>query len=172
MHWLFSARRLARLGILAMNRRNAACILDHNPRALYPVVDDKLRMRDLCRRIGVPSPEVFAVVEYHAQLRRLPKILGGLTDFVVKPNRGSAGRGGHAFLRHNGERVPFDQLRQHLSDILSGMYSLGGRPDSAIIQYRVRLHPAFAPIAYKGIPDVRVILYRFEPAMAMLRLPT
>ena len=180
MFWLFGARRLARLGILAMNRRNAACILDHNPRALYPVVDDKLRMRDLCLRIGVPSPEVFAVVEYQAQLRRLPKILDGLSDFVVKPNRGSAGRGvlvltgrdGDAFLRHNGERVGFDHLRQHLSDILSGMYSLGARPDSAIIQYRVRLHSNFEPIAYKGIPDVRVVLYRFEPAMAMLRLPT
>ncbi|MFL5342112.1 MAG: alpha-L-glutamate ligase-like protein [Gemmataceae bacterium] len=180
MFWLFGAKRLARLGILAMNRRNAACILDHNPRALYPVVDDKLRMRDLCRRIGVPSPEVFAVVEYQAQLRRLPKILDALTDFVVKPNRGSAGRGvlvltgrdGTGFLRHNGERLGIDQLRQHLSDILSGMYSLGGRPDSAIIQYRVRLHPNFEPIAYKGIPDVRVVLYRFEPAMAMLRLPT
>jgi len=52
------------------------------------------------------------------------------------------------------------------------MYSLGGRPDQAILQQRVRLHPVFAPIAYKGIPDIRIILYRCEPAMAMLRLPT
>ena len=37
---------------------------------------------------------------------------------------------------------------------------------------RVRLHSAFTPISYKGIPDIRVILYRNEPAMAMLRLPT
>src|SRR5262249_31702442 len=28
------------------------------------------------------------------------------------------------------------------------------------------------PISYKGIPDVRVVLYKNEPAMAMLRLPT
>jgi alpha-L-glutamate ligase-like protein len=52
------------------------------------------------------------------------------------------------------------------------MYSLGGRPDRAILQQRVRLHAAFTPIAYKGIPDVRVVVYRNEPAMAMLRLPT
>src|SRR5262249_47300934 len=57
-------------------------------------------------------------------------------------------------------------------DILSGMYSLGGRPDQAIVQYRVRLHPDFAVMSYKGIPDIRVILYRNRPAMAMLRLPT
>src|SRR5438093_5899778 len=131
MRWLFGARRLKELGILGMNRRNAACILDHNPRALYPLVDDKLRMRDLCVRIGVPTPEVFAVVSYPAQLRRLPELLGGRADFVVKPNRGSAGRGvlvvvgrdGAHYLRHNGERLRVEQLRQHLSDILSGMYS-------------------------------------------------
>ena len=53
----------------------------------------KLRMRDLCVRIGVPTPEVYATVRYQAVLRDLPKLLGGRDDFVIKPNRGSAGRG-------------------------------------------------------------------------------
>lgn len=180
-NWLFTAaRRLRKLGILGMNCRNAAFILDHNPRALYPLVDDKLRMRDLCVRIGVPTPEVYATIRYHSMLRRLEEHVGERGDFVVKPNRGSAGRGvlvivgrdGPCYVRHNGERLRREQLRQHLSDILSGMYSLGGRPDQAILQQRVRLHSSFEPIAYKGIPDVRVIVYRHEPAMAMLRLPT
>ena len=181
MFWLFTAaRRLKKLGILGMNHRNAACILDHNPRSLYPVVDDKLRMHQLCQQIGVPTPAIHGVIVYHSMLRELRKILGDRDDFVIKPNRGSAGRGvlvvmsrqGDAYLRHNGERLPFDQLRQHLSDILSGMYSLGGRPDQALLQQRVRLHPVFEAVAYKGIPDIRVVLYRHEPAMAMLRLPT
>src|SRR5579884_1684753 len=175
-----AARRLRELGILGMNRRNAALILDHNPRRLFPLVDDKLRMAGLCRRIGVPTPEIYAEVSTYAQLRRLPQLLGGRDDFVVKPNRGSAGRGvlvvvgrdGKDYRRHNGEKLRLDSLRQHLSDILSGMYSLGGQPDTAIMQQRIHLHPAFEAISYKGIPDVRVILYRNEPAMAMLRLPT
>jgi alpha-L-glutamate ligase-like protein len=75
-------------------------------------------------------------------------------------------------VRHNGQELRLDNIRQHLSDILSGMYSLGGRPDRAILQERVRLHPAFEAITYKGIPDIRVVVYRNEPAMAMLRLPT
>lgn len=179
--WIFrAAKKLRELGILGMNGRNAAYILDHNPRELYPVVDDKMRMRDLCVRIGVPTPEVYCTVSYHGELRRLAQILGERGDFVIKPNRGSAGRGvlvlmgrdGDHFIRHNGERMRLDEVRQHLSDILSGMYSLGGRPDQAIVQQRVRLHPDFAAIAYKGIPDIRVIVYRQEPAMAMLRLPT
>jgi alpha-L-glutamate ligase-like protein len=181
MHWLLTApRRLKKLGILGMNRRNAACILDHNRRALFPLVDDKLRMQDLCRRIRVPTPAVYGSIDYHSMLRRLPEILGDRADFVLKPNRGSAGRGvlvligrdGKNYRRHNGELVLLEQVRQHLSDILSGMYSLAGRPDRAILQERVRLHPAFAAVAYQGIPDIRVILYRNEPAMAMLRLPT
>jgi alpha-L-glutamate ligase-like protein len=181
MFWLFkAARRLRELGILGMNCRNAAYILDHNPRARFPLVDDKLRMRDLCVRIGVPTPEVYGVIGLHSMLRCLVDLLDDRDDFVIKPNRGSAGRGvlvivgrdGPHYLRHNGERLRLEQIRQHLSDILSGMYSLGGRPDQALLQQRVRLHPDFEPIAYKGIPDIRVILYRNEPAMAMLRLPT
>jgi alpha-L-glutamate ligase-like protein len=181
MHWLFTAaRRLRALGILGMNRRNAACILDHNPRARFPIVDDKLRMHALCGQIGVPTPAVYAEMSSYALLRRLPDLLADRTDFVVKPNHGSGGRGvlvvvgreGGDYLRHNGERLRPDALRQHLSDILSGMYSLGGHPDSAIVQQRIRLHPAFAAVTHKGIPDVRVVLYRNEPAMAMLRLPT
>src|SRR5947209_5363124 len=158
MLWLLrAARRLKSNGILGMNRRNAEMILDHNPRARFPLVDDKLRMRDLCLRIGVPTPAVYAGISSYSQLAHLEEILRYREDFVLKPNRGAGGRGvlvvlgrdGDGFLRHNGERLTLDEVRQHLSDILSGMYSLGGRPDEAILQQRVRLHPAFEPISYK-----------------------
>jgi alpha-L-glutamate ligase-like protein len=181
MRWILgAARRLRQLGVLGINRRNAACILDHNPRSAFPLVDDKLRMHALCRRIGVPTPEVYAEIAYHSMLGRLNDFLGERDDFVIKPNRGSAGRGvfvvtgrsADGYIRHNGATLQAEEILQHLSDILSGMYSLGGRPDRAMIQQRVRLHPAFEPVSYKGIPDVRVILYRQRPAMAMLRLPT
>jgi alpha-L-glutamate ligase-like protein len=175
-----SWRKLKELGVLGINRRNAAFILDHNPRSLYPLVDDKLRMRDLCGRIGVPTPEVYSSIVAHSMLRRLVDHLGDREDFVIKPNRGAAGRGvlviigrsGRNFIRNNSEQLSPDHIRQHVSDILSGMYSLGGLPDQAILQKRIQLHPAFQPVAYQGIPDIRVVLYRDEPAMAMLRLPT
>src|SRR5438552_13196943 len=94
MFWLFgAARRLKDLGILGMNRRNAAYILDHNPRRLFPLVDDKLRMQNLCTRIGVPCPAIYAEVSYHSMLRRMGEQLAAHDDFVIKPNCGSAGRG-------------------------------------------------------------------------------
>ena len=82
------------------------------------------------------------------------------------------GRDGHKFLRHNGDTITLDDLRQHLSDILSGMYSLGGQTDVALLQQRVHLAPGFRAGFFKGIPDIRVVLYKNKPALAMLRLPT
>ena len=92
MFWIFTAaKRLRALGVLGMNRRNAACILDHNPRSKYPLVDDKMRLHRLCATIGVPTPEVYAEIDSFGTLPKLGELLGDRGDFVVKPNRGSAG---------------------------------------------------------------------------------
>jgi len=52
------------------------------------------------------------------------------------------------------------------------MYSLGGAPDKAMIESRVEFDPVFEKIAYQGVPDIRIIVYRGVPAMSMVRLPT
>ena len=180
MNWLERWRRLRERGILAMNRRNTECILDLNPRRCFPLVDGKRKMRDLCRQIGVPTPEIFAVIAAHSALRHLPRLLAAHQDFVLKPNRGAAGRGilvvtgrdGDTCLRHNGQRLAAGDIRQHVSSIISGLFSLGGRSDEALIQQRVISDATFEQISYQGTADVRVILYKHEPVMAMLRLPT
>jgi alpha-L-glutamate ligase-like protein len=180
MTWWESWRKLRARGILGMNSRNTSCILDLNPRGRFPLVDSKRAMRDLCRKINVPTPEVYAVLAAQSALRHLPRILGQLNDFVIKPNRGAAGRGvlvvkgrdGETFLRHNDERLSPRDLRQHVSDILSGLYSLGGNTDETLIQQRVIPDTHLEQISFQGTADIRVILYRHEPVMAMLRLPT
>lgn len=178
--WIARWRGMRRLGILGINQRNAECILDLNPRSGYPIVDNKQKMRDLCLRIGVPTPALYGCVQTHSALRTLPKLLAGNDEFVIKPNRGTGGRGvlviggrqGQTFLRHDGRPIEEFDLRQHVSSIISGLFSLGGLPDEALLQKRVKLHAAFAGLAQNGIPDVRIILYHRVPAMAMLRLPT
>ena len=180
LRWLTLPARLRRRGVLGMNARNVAAVLRHNPRALFPLVDDKLRFLELCRRIGVPTPTLFAVFERHGDLRHLAETLDAAPDCVIKPARGSSGRGvvlltGPAdggYRRHNGSVATADDLRRHVSDVLSGLYSLGGRPDRAIVQQRLRTHPALERVSYRGTPDVRVLVYRGEPALAMLRLAT
>lgn len=181
MLWLFrAAQRLRHQGILGINRRNLDFIRAHNPQARFPLVDDKLRLHRLCDEIGVRCPKIHAVISSPGMLSRLRDTLAELDDFVIKPNRGAGGRGilviagraGDRFLRHNGAPLSLEEIRQILLDTLCGMYSLGRDADTALVQQRVHLHPAFKPLSYKGIPDIRVVLYRNEPAMAMLRLPT
>jgi alpha-L-glutamate ligase-like protein len=64
------------------------------------------------------------------------------------------------------------ELEHHISNIVSGQYSLSGGKDAALIEYCVQFDPLFEQVSYQGVPDIRVIVYRGYPIMAMVRLPT
>jgi len=180
MNWVARWRELRRLGVLGANARNTRCILDHNPRGRFPLVDSKRAMHELCRSVGVPTPDLYASLPTHAALRHLPRLVAGHDEFVVKPDRGAGGRGilviagrmDGCFVRQSGKRMTADDLRRHTSEVISGLYSLGGREDEALLQERVRPDPSLERLSYRGTADVRIVLYRSEPVMAMLRLPT
>jgi alpha-L-glutamate ligase-like protein len=76
------------------------------------------------------------------------------------------------YRKASGEAMTDEEMRYHVINILSGMYSLGGQPDKAMIEYRVKFDPVFEKIAYQGVPDVRIIVFMGVPVMAMVRLPT
>ncbi len=63
-------------------------------------------------------------------------------------------------------------LRFHAAEILSGLFSLGGQPDEVLVEECLEVHPRFAELSGSGVPDVRVLIYRGVPVMAMMRLPT
>jgi alpha-L-glutamate ligase-like protein len=63
-------------------------------------------------------------------------------------------------------------LESHLSDMLNGVFSLNHRYDEAFVERRLRAHPSLAKLSYQGLPDLRVIVFRGIPLMAMLRLAT
>jgi alpha-L-glutamate ligase-like protein len=65
-----------------------------------------------------------------------------------------------------------EDLKYHISGILSGIYSLGGQEDVAIIEALIHPAPIFAEVTYRGVPDIRIIVYLGVPVMAMTRLPT
>lgn len=166
-------------GILGMNRRNGCYTLVHNSRRLYPRVDDKLRTKELLEIHEIPAPELYFTITGNSELKALREIKF-LKEFVVKPARGAEGRGilvitgkeGNDWRRSNGEIISREDLEYHVANILAGLYSLGGTDDRALIEYYVHSHAAFRPLAYQGVADVRVILYRGIPVMSMLRLPT
>jgi len=173
-------RRLRELGILGINQRNAEYTQVYNPRRLYPLVDDKRRTKQLAIAAGIAVPQLYGVVETEAQVRRLDKILDGRTDFCIKPAHGSGGQGilivcgriNERYRKTNGTLLTCDELSHYVSNILSGLYSLAGQPDVALIESRVEFDPIFAAVSYLGVPDIRILLFRGVPVMAMVRLPT
>ncbi len=173
-------RRLSHAGVLGINRRNAQFMLAYNPRATHPLVDDKLRTKQLAQTAGIAVPELYAVVEIERQVRELPGVLEPCPDFVIKAARGSGGDGivvvtgrrKQLYCRATGTLMDRDEPTHHVSNILSGVYSLGGQPDKAMVEYRVRFDPIFESISYQGVPDVRIIVFLGVPVMAMVRLPT
>jgi len=166
--------------VLGLNRRNAEYTLRHNLRRLYPLVDDKVTTKQLAQHAGIAVPELYGVAEENYQVRTLPEMLEQYSDFVVKPARGSggdgilviSGRSRQMYRNANGSLLSREELCYHVSNILSGIYSLGGQPDRALIEYRVRPDPLFEVISYQGVPDIRVIVFLGVPVMSMVRLPT
>lgn len=180
MNPLRLARILSGRGVIGINRRNSDYTLRWNPRRLYPLVDDKLATKRLCEQAGIPVPKLLAVARHHFELRGLAASVSSLPSFALKPARGAMGNGilvvtsrdGDRLLRPGGRWLRMPDLLYHAAGIISGLYSLSGRPDAAMVEEKLSVHPAFAEIASDGVPDVRVILFRGVPVMAMTRLPT
>lgn len=180
MAWIASPWALKRAGFAGMNWRNAALIAEQNPRRFYPRVDDKLLTKRLAEAAGIAVPALYAEVRTNHDAAHMRDILEPLTDFVVKPAHGAGGEGifviegrsGSHFRKASGALATGEAIAHHVSNILSGMYSLGGRPDTAMIEQRVVFDPLFEKITYQGVPDIRTVVYRGVPIMAMVRLPT
>lgn len=79
---------------------------------------------------------------------------------------------GPTWITANKRRVGVADLKLHVLDILEGAYSLGNVPDVAFIQEYVGRHKDLSKYAFRGTPDIRVIVFNKVPVMAMLRLPT
>jgi alpha-L-glutamate ligase-like protein len=171
---------LKEAGVLGINHRNLAFIQESNPRALYPRVDDKTITKRICQKHDIPTPQTYAIIRRYGDVGRLAQLIGDRGEFVVKPASGAAGRGiivvarrnGNDYETSSGRLISQSELKYHVSTILSGLYSLGGQVDSAIVEQRIVMHPIMQGVAVGGTPDIRVILYRRVPVMAMVRLPT
>ena len=180
LDWI-SPRQLKKLGMLGMNCRNVRYISRYNERRLYPLVDNKLETKLLAAKHNVAVPELIHVVTTPHEVESAYEKLKSLDQFVVKPANGSGGKGilviigknsDGLLLRSSGETVSWDEIRRHMSNVVSGLFSLGGRTDKAIVEDLVQIDPVFEDVSYKGVPDIRLILFHGYPVMGMLRLAT
>ena len=178
-----AAAKLRRSGVLGVNERNVHFISRLNPRRLYPRVDDKVLTKQLALDAGMAVPELYGVISRQSEVRNLRAIVEDRDSFVIKPAQGSGGDGITVIIGRSKHKIGYyrssggilvtgGELEHHISNIVSGQYSLSGNPDRALIEYCVKFDPLFADVSYQGVPDIRIIVYRGYPVMAMVRLPT
>ena len=161
-----------------MNGRNADYIMRWNPRSFFPLVDDKILTKKLAESFQIPTPVLYCVVDRYGDVAGFQAALRGICQFAVKPARGSGGSGiilirdytGKGYVTQSGELISHQDILYHISDILSGIYSLSGLEDRAILEALIHPDPIFDTVSYQGVPDIRVVVYRGVPVMGHVGL--
>lgn len=183
MSWLANwtwPTRLQDKGIIGMNRRNIRYIGRYNSRKLYPLVDDKLKTKLLAEKYAITTPKLIGTVSTQFGVKHISAMLAGHNGFVIKPAKGSGGKGilviekviDNEFVKPSGAHLTITDVERHVSNILSGLYSLGGSPDVALIETLINFDESLMEYTYEGVPDIRVIVFKGYPVMAMMRLST
>jgi len=166
--------------ILGMNDRNYT--YEKLNRGKISIADNKLFTKRLLEKNDIAVPATFAVIRSVKELdnfdfESLP------SSFVLKPAKGFKGAGINIYynksrkggwLLADGRRHFAEDISSHVLNILDGQFSHGisPKPSEAVFEERIRMHKAFKYYSYRGIPDIRIIVYRGVPVMGMLRLPT
>lgn len=167
--------------ILGINARNKLFALGHNSYRTKNIARSKILTKRVLARQGVVVPEVYKVFKdtrdvFLFNWAHLP------SSFALKPSKGMGGEGiivvkkksldGEGWITTQRKKVTADDLQLHTLDILEGAYSIGSVPDIAFCEEYIGRHKAFRKLAFRGTPDIRVIVFNKVPVMAMLRLPT
>jgi hypothetical protein len=170
----------SRKDILGLNDRNRTyCQWD---REFLRIADNKLLTKKVLSESDIPTPKVYGVVRNKKALEKfdfdaLPN------SFVLKPAKGLKGAGINIyynrgkdgrFILASRQKHSIADMKTHITNILDGQFSLGinPQPSAAIFEERIKMHNVFRLYSYRGIPDIRIIVYKGIPVMAMLRLPT
>jgi len=101
-------------------------------------------------------------------------------SFVIKPNRGSQGKGilvienkdDKYFYSPSGKRYSRQDLRHHISEIITGSFAQDGLADIAYIEPLLVEHSSIAKFANLGLSDIRLIVCQASIISCMLRIPT
>jgi len=165
--------------ILGMNSRYRYTKL--NPRSARLYGFSKLKTKELLQAHNISTANIYHVFKSLSDLENvnwetIP------TPFVIKPASGSAGKGiwiikekvpdQLVWLNHNREPLTDEDLSLHVSNILDGEFSTWGNQYQALVEEMIPPHPILGKYAYRGTPDVRVVVFNSVPVMVELRIPT
>ncbi|APE95766.1 sugar-transfer associated ATP-grasp domain-containing protein [Halodesulfurarchaeum formicicum] len=168
------------LAVLTLSVRNRDFVERYNPAQLLARLD-KVVVKQLLHGLEIPTPATYAHLRSADDLDAVDSLLEDHAEFVVKP---ATSLGGEGILVVTGRREdgrfetsdgPLEgaEIRAHARDILEGRYEVAYE-STGEAYLEALVHPAgiLSETAGTGVPDVRVILLKGVPIMAMARLPT
>jgi len=164
---------------LGLNSRNFIYIRKYNFKRSKKIADSKIRSKRLFIKNQVPTTQIVKTFRTSQDILnfnwKLPE-----NGFAIKPSRGYGGEGILLFKKWDGDKAKtlsgnfYDKqmISSHLFDIQEGVFSLQYLSDVAYIEELVTASPFFKKLSPVGLPDIRVIVFRRIPIMAMIRVPT
>lgn len=165
--------------VLGINARSLLYIKKYNSKKATAIADSKLKTKKFLQARGIRVPKLVATFRSvqditEQALKKLP------ADIVIKPNNASGGSGivvlterrPYGWLTVSGRRFTYADMARQLQSIVQGAFTASGYSDIALIEKRIVTHSKLQGITYKGLPDVRIIVFNLVPVIAMLRLPT
>lgn len=172
--------KLKHKGIMGMNQRNHSYIGRYNDRSKYPLVDDKLKTKIIAEAAGATVPKLIGVIANQADVPKIHDMVKDWPGFVIKPAQGSGGKGILVITSHkdgtytkpSGSTINKEDVERHISNALAGLFSLGGKNDVAVVENLIKFDDCFDGFSYEGVPDVRIIVFKGYPVMAMMRCST
>jgi alpha-L-glutamate ligase-like protein len=175
-----SANKLRHKGIMGMNQRNHSYIGRYNDRSKYPLVDDKLKTKIIAQQHGATTPKLIGTISNQAEVKTIHNMVKQWPGFVIKPAQGSGGKGILVIVSHkdgvytkpSGATIGKEDVERHISNALAGLFSLGGKNDVAVVENLIKFDNCFDGFSYEGVPDVRIIVFKGYPVMAMMRCST
>lgn len=164
--------------VAGLNSRNIKLVYPHNQRKDFDLADDKLATKAVLEKYSIPHPETYEVIETMGAIDEKWEKLSKIEKLAIKPSRGKTGDGilvlqsdKNSWKTPSGKKYKKSEIHRHLANIVFGIFSFG-EGDKAIIEYCIQSHSFFKEIYNSGVPDIRIILLKSTPLMAMLRLPT
>lgn len=175
---MFRKIRFIKNEFLGLNKRNVNYIYPSNKREDYKLADDKVLAKRIMETNGIACAKTYAVIENIGEIPAVWSKMRQYSSLAIKPANGSGG-GGILILTQaengdwmKGEDVySNEQIHLYLANIIMGVYSLGSN-DRVLIEECIVPHAFFQSIYPEGVPDFRVIVYKHQIALGMLRVPT
>ncbi len=168
--------------LLGINARNLTYLRPSNSLRAIRIADNKLLAKKILSRNGLPVLQTYSTIRRIEELKifdwtSLP------STFTLKPNKGFGGEGilviygkkkkiPYPWVKADKKLIEIKNLQNHILNILEGNFSRTNLPDVAFFEERIKLLKLFKPYSYRGIPDIRVIVYNSVPIMAEMRFPT